>query len=527
MVLFDELSPNDPPPDGDLNKIKLARNYGADKESRPNLGDTAESLCVQFLNLSAFPSGDYICSSHHSGQTQVSFGSNYRRKADCLISVEEDSVEMVLRAGEEVQVSPGHWKRGPAKMVPKRENKRRFLRYFNFHGLRYHGSGQHLPSCPKYVPPETVAAAMSDDWDATSLTSCTKEDQEEAASFVQAMRKRLMKEEEEKSMAKAGLGGSGDSGGGRGVKRRKGISADSLTGECAKRHRQLHPATGGLPPDRDDQDLLKEEYARAMTRVDPDKICVTYAVVHECTLLHGATPPDPSQWNKLTRGSNRGKEHDSWDQYKTVREYLGAEFPEQSLLGTRLQSFTQGEIVAKIMSSGLNAIPGQEFGGFAVVTGGKEGDDCQDGVVPGSFGFCHQRTGLDEDQVGQFTKMQAKMQCGDAETAAKVIKKLAAQQGTLSRTSFSEEGGEVLTLDYLRFLIRFRKFSGFRLRHLIVAKHKHWLSGFIDSMLQRRHELKNVPNSELLSTLLKLVLNGKRLPMLSTLSTFYILLPSS
>ena len=42
----------------------------------------------------------------------------------------------------------------------------------------------------------------------------------------------------------------------------------------------------------------------------------------------------------------------------------------------------------------------------------------------------------------------------------------------------------------------------------VFAQIKHYLDPFVTGMIQRRHSLRKVPNSKLLSLLLKLLVNG-------------------
>ena len=254
---------------------------------------------------------------------------------------------------------------------------------------------------------------------------------------------------------------------------------------------------------------LKVDYAAALSAVDPERLVITYDRVHECQLLHGRSPPDPSRWNAGTRGSHRQAKHDAWSKYKTVREYLEKEHAEDAVLGITEKSFTQKQLVDKIMASGYNSEPGNEWGGFICITGGKETRN-DDGILPGSFGFCHQRVGLGEEDIGAFTKYQAKLLNPDADPAAvlKGLKALAEQPRTVVKTSFSEEG-EVLSLDFFRFLVEERGLAGFRVRHFVFYRAKKYATPYVEGMIQRRHDLKFLEgNHVLVSIVLKLLING-------------------
>ena len=417
-VLFDQETHNAAAEDN----VVLARNFGADQEKRPNLGDTGESLCVQYASLCVFPNAQYVCSNFTAGQSQVSFGSNFCRKADCLVAVDEDQVEMEEQ-GEDVEVSEGCWVRGPPR--PKRSHRRRFLIYLNYHGMIFHGHGRHLEGC----------------------------------------RKRDEEEDE----------------------------------EVAPPFKQPRLAAG-----RHDQDDLKSEYAQALTSVDPDRLVIEYQTLHECELLHGTGPPDPRQWHRgiLGGGKTRKPKHDAWNKYKTVREYLLREHPVDSCLGTLEKRFTQKKLVKKILDSGFNSEHG-EYGGFIAIQGGVE-TRTDDGVLPRAFGFCHQRSQVRPHEVGNFTRLQAKKYCGGNESLARAeLDKLAVNQRTHVRTSFSPDKMEVLSLDYFRFLCVERGLSRYTVKHFIWYRIKHYLDPFVAGMLQRRYDLPKVPESQLMSTLLK------------------------
>ena len=419
-VLMDEDSPNEVSPDGDLGKVRLSRCHGVDQELRPNMADSAESLCAQYLLLSAFPTASYVASNFHAGQACVTLGSNWRRKCDVMVSVEEDEVEMLPRRREEdVEYEPDCWRQG--RWLPPRrarQHKRRFLRFFNFHGLLFHRNGECLDDCPKRLRREAREAAAEE----------------------------VVAEEDEEGKGK----------------RCRGAAAEG----DAKRQRSVHPAVAGLA-DKDDEDQLKKEYVAALSEVD-DRLVLTYEWIHECDFLHRATPPDPSQWNHLTSGGKkRTAAADAWSRYSSVRDYLEAEHPEDSVLGLRQKSFTQRQLLDKIRKTGYTSQPGNSWGGFVCLTGGRE-TEREDGVLRGSFGFCHQRSKNTMAQVGQFTKFQARLQNGGSRKAGREdLERLLKTPRTVAKTSFPEEGGEVISLDYLRFLLDERKLDHFRIRHLI------------------------------------------------------------
>ena len=481
-ILFDAEEPQRQ--DQEPKKNRLLRCFGEDKEQWPNRHDSEESLFAQYMVLAAFPSARFAYSNFHAGQgrecgvvcccstffslslslslfLELSFGSSYRRKADLTVSVEEDEIE--TDGGREEQVSPGHWVRHPPQ--PIRQNKRTFLHYMNFDGSYFHRDGKHLPDCPK----------RPDDDDEVPCTSAA------AAAAVKA----------------------------------------SSPEDISKRN---------------DDHATKVGYALALSNVDPDHLVITWTAVHECDFFHRGTIPSVSLFNRHTSGakvraSQRRKKEggggggsvadpniakaDAYIYYKSVREYLAVEHPVDSLLGTNYKSFTQESLVNLILSKPHNSVSEEsDFGGFVLITGGREGD-AQDGVDKRSFAFAHQRCSLDaEKDVGSFTKYQSLlMHGGDREKAKETISLLAAVPGTMTKTSIhNDDGGELWSLDFLRWMISERAFHGFKIRHFILFKNKHYLTPFIKSLLQRRWDLRreNDPAATaLLSQLLKLLGNGE------------------
>jgi hypothetical protein len=352
--------------------------------------------------------------------------------------------------------------------VTRRRRRRRFLRFLNMDGLRYHDDGQHLKDCPKRPQNQQQQSLQRDDSGCSNSSSSSSRDQEDVERY----------------------------------------GAPLSEGTQQQQQQQQQNL-------KNDEYQLKVDYAAALSAVAPDDLVITFDRVHECELMHQPTPPDPGNWNKNTSGGKRVRvpsKHDSWSQYKTVREYLVKVHAEDVVLGIKEKYFTQKQLVDKILESGYNSEQGNEWSGFVCITGGKETRD-DDDLLPGSFGFCHQRTGLSEDQIGSFTKYQAQLMQrqqhdDNPEAALKALKALAAQPRTVVKTSFSEQG-EVLTLDYFRFLLQERHLSGFRIRHFVFYRSKKYCSPYVIGMIQRRHDLKFLPgNSVLLSTLLKVVING-------------------
>ena len=429
--------------------------------------DSGESLCCQFLALEVFPEATHVFSAFHAGLGQVTFGPDRRQKADCLISLE--TTEGV-----------------------------RSLRYFNYHGLYFHRNGLHMPNCRR--KPSVVEEIRR-----IAGKTYRARHEEKIAYYWMFLNQR--REEEGGQTAKSPPPPPPPPSFPRDLERITAgeyrLWADYLERE---EREQCHKY----------DDELKSCYALALSKVDPSSLTVSYQVINECELLHEKTPPNPMRWSQP--GKRRAEEEEgqqqqqrkrlkkNFAQYSDLREFLKCEHGEDSVLGIgrRMQFSSQEELVAKILDSGYNSVPGQEFGGFVVITGGREtrkGD-----ILPRQMGFCHQRCSLSPAQVGSFTRMQAEMQWGK-KGGKEFVKRLSSNKGTLCRTSF-HEGGEAISCDYFRFLLLERGFEDYTVRHFMYYTYKHFLDAFIEGMLQRRHTLKLENGPPLMREFLKLAING-------------------
>ena len=428
----------------------LRLNWKKDREKNPNMMNNMESLFIQYLNLHVFPDALYVCSAFTAGLGQVTFGCEARQKADCLIVGSEER-----RAGGVVVET------------------RRVLRYFNFHGMIFHGTGLHRPDCPKKP-----------------------------------------NQNEDKERARDGEQGLSDS-----VKR-----------ACMRQRGRAQAASSeiaGSPPPwlaeevkwRDDQDELKVDYAAALTAVDPSRLAVRFDVAHECDFFHTQKFPGPEELRGAPVAGERGtwsapsflpaknwKAAEPKGRPNTVRKLLKAVYPTESVLGVGRREFSQQSLVKCILSSGYNSVQGNGFGGFVTITGGEE-TRTDDGTILRQFGMCHQRCRRDIDNLGAFSRFQARLKIGSREGGDAWLKKLVAGKSTMSRNSFHQEG-ETISLDYFRFLVNERGLKGYRIRHFISYQHRQFLTPFVQDMLQKRHDARKKTGDELMSQVLKLVLNG-------------------
>jgi hypothetical protein len=266
-----------------------------------------------------------------------------------------------------------------------------------------------------------------------------------------------------------------------------------------------------------DEDVFKRDYAACLTAVSPHTLRIAYDVVHECDLLHRATPPDPEVIRGKKKQRKKKKEEEEEEEkkkpsFRSVRELLQKKHPVDSVLGLgHLKGFAdQDELVQFLLDQGFSSDATAKrqhhgLGGFITISGGRETRK-GDGVLPGQFGFCHQRCKVSKDQLGSFTKMQAEMMFGK-ERAEAELNKMLETPGTLSKMSF-HSGGETLNIDYFLFLVTERDLKDYLVTHVILYFITFYLTDMLKRFLQSRHELRKQKDQELLSLLFKLSGNG-------------------
>ena len=562
----------------------LVRNRGEDRESgRQDALESPESHFCQYLGLEVFPDAAYLCTGFHAGQGPVSFGSDFRRRADCLVAVDlsDDDDDDDDGDGDDRDGHNGDGEssaRRVRRAGRQQRRRRRHLLYYNLHGIWFHRGGRHLEDCPAAAPAASAAGNKR-----------RREDEQ-----PQQQRQRQLGRSTGggggSEMDGGGSGGEDDGGGGGGgednggggdggreLRRRVAAALRSpVVADDGRRDRDIasprppppfpsrrEPSDWQRRKEADDlaEDSLKAAYADALSAVDPEALRLEYRVVHECSFSHGKTAPDPANFRPRRRsapaaagGDDRGERRGrkvaillrpdlrrlererqrleevrrrreaaseaaaaavaaaaaaagrgrtaapdrGWADYPNARALLADKHPTDSLLGYAPRRMTQRTLVRRILEAGFNSTPGVTMGGFVVVQGGAE-TRTGDGVLPGAFAFCHQRTSARADGLGRFTAMQARMHwgrdagaaaatatvgsggCGggkggvggsgaaaaaaDARADAK-LEAAASKQGTLSTPGYHRRG-TAISLDFFRFLVVERGFAGYRLRHFV------------------------------------------------------------
>ena len=247
------------------------------------------------------------------------------------------------------------------------------------------------------------------------------------------------------------------------------------------------------PPDLDD---FREAYCRALSRVNPDKLTLSYVAVPLCDFMHRRRVEIPGIGyvgrDDIPPGGVAEMLHSMKKAENSSRPPWAWPPPPKTL--------SQETLVKAILNQ-------EDFAeGFVVVVGGRE---TKTDLPPGFFSFCHQRCKADD--VGEFTSFQAEEMAKDGQSH-NILERSLRQEYTMTRSGF-HDGGECISVDYLRFLIRERGFKDFSILHFISYATRDYLSDFFIEMLQRRRDITRGVGHDgddvLMSTLLKLVLNGE------------------
>jgi hypothetical protein len=190
--------------------------------------------------------------------------------------------------------------------------------------------------------------------------------------------------------------------------------------------------------------------------------------------------------------------------YTNLRQLLHQRHHGAVCFGIENRSFTQEELVAKILEGPTNA-DGGTFGGFLEVSGGHTTAD-SDGRDP--TGYCLQRCPTQLSELGDFTRTQALAMCdGDADEAEKLLAKYCLNDQTVLRRSFKSPA-ETISLDYFRFLVNSLGYRGFKILHFLYYSQAKHLNPWLDSLQQRRHDLRREGLDPMMQECIKLTMNS-------------------
>jgi hypothetical protein len=201
------------------------------------------------------------------------------------------------------------------------------------------------------------------------------------------------------------------------------------------------------------KDAIKREYCNSLNahaaKFSYD-LRFSYHGVFECELFHSSSVSPDS----LLRG-------------EFGKNYIGAFANE----------IKYDDMVDKILNT-------KEVDGFVTLEGGA-----MDGVDTGcpndnAFGFCITKHFPDSREIGAYSRGQIQKYGYDVEAYCQ------RSALTVPRLNFPKDGHEVLSIQYLRWLVEVRKLKDFRIHHVAAYTELPNLRGFLNGLLQRRWDLK-------------------------------------
>jgi len=203
------------------------------------------------------------------------------------------------------------------------------------------------------------------------------------------------------------------------------------------------------------KDLVKFDYAeelnRAAARAGYD-FRIIYTPVFECQLFHDAD----------------------------VRKFLKRRHPVQ-FLDPFPTELTETELRDRISNK-------KDMGGFVVLQGGMDGKITGE-VNDDLCGFCCVKDHPDKDELGESSRSLIEDRYGhDLDRYCKDTLL------TVPRMNFKPDTQEAVSVQYLRFLEERRKLTGHEIVHVVAYHELPNLAGFLNKLLQRRHEIKREKN---------------------------------
>ena len=151
------------------------------------------------------------------------------------------------------------------------------------------------------------------------------------------------------------------------------------------------------------------------------------------------------------------------------------------LMGFQPARLTESELLRKVLFD-------DEYHGVVLVRGGYETREDTASLI---HGFTHcKRTRT--DSVDPFTAaLKAEEQgCSLEEAEKKLLRQGRSPLTVAARSVGGPERLMAVTVQYLRFLVRTRGFTGFRIEHLVRFHLRHWHFGILATALQQRYCLK-------------------------------------
>lgn len=315
-----------------------------------------------------------------------------------------------------------------------------------FHGLRSHGL-THRPSCRRFNPAEDDVDPEERDWTPEEQSSASEDEEDETD--YENWSEDVSDEEEEEPV---GRGSSFE----RRLARRTLWNDELLIRYC----RTLN-------------DACRE--AGLDVRFD-------HKIEYECDYFHR---------NEIEPG------------HADLRELLEEQMGDECALGFREEEFTESELLRRLLFD-------EDFGGFVTIRGGFESRDDTAALMHAFLHTNQKPRGVDE--LGQYAVDVRRQELGltSADEARTNLEKELRRKAplTLVRRSYGPDALTTMSAENLRFLVRERHLTRFRLVHVARYHLRGWHHGLIADMLQRRWELKKAGAGTLAEKTCKLFLNS-------------------
>ena len=497
--------------------------------------DSLESLFVQLAVLHLQPDCVYAVSNFHAGQPAVSLGSSSWRKIDLTMSVREDVTTTDEDDDEDYFQEHEHERKR------KRKRTRTHIKSWNFDGQHTHHGQLHHERCPKR------RRGGDDDGEGGDGEMSIQEWRRHRKRAYEARRRELKLDTQARLDAVL-------------AKQRRQMLRRfaAAAGDCDD------PDENSSESDDDDDDgwvyegqdeddytgdgdthLTREElenrlrrrYCQALSLVD-DRLRFSYRVFTECEVFHSG---------HLLR---RGPRHPD-RRYSSVRSFLAAEYPDDSVLGFPAAGMTQEALVKRILrapyvheaTAATAATASNDFSGFVVLLSGRESRFDQHQEYSADTAFLMQRTTPELDKnfapfsLGLLHRLAQKGHVADAaerealrnrvswrpppmtaegfenagpadrRTMRRLARITSSEPLTGTRQSFHGDG-VVMTTDQFRFYCLERGLRDIDIAHFIGYRFKHFLDGWVTELLEQRHEAKKDPKSQLLVNQIKMQINS-------------------
>jgi hypothetical protein len=437
--------------------VKMPKSYDA---TRSIIG--TEGLYCQYLALIRHAGCFRVLSAYHAGLGPVSWGSNPRRRLDCLIVKKPGSFVFAQWQGEGGQHFYNHLP-GCSK------------------GESNNMSGQQLLDEIDSLPSMHSRAPWEEDYDPEGRGVTSSESDEE--------------EDEEVKRGRYSPGFDP-----------RGLGCYELEQEKF----QALAEGGFVLSDKSAHDVHELQVYASVLRMavadarrhDSSYPCLDFAVEidYPCTLTHGNDIVDP-------RPPEEGGEEGSHSRYTSLAQLLKKTCGDNALVGIPAHTMDEATMLKRLMHN-------PSYSGLVTCEFGYES---RDDVISWQQGYCLTKYSCDNnssEELGPFTLKQTGLESGlsdHLDLTKQVLEKQAKQRElTVLKRSYPTHRLTTMSIDQLRFHVQLRGLRGIRLVMVVLYEQRDYLYPFIEGLLKRRHVLKKqgCPHQKLASGVLKLICNS-------------------